>query len=114
MAMSVERAPARSRLRADEVLLLAALFLVALNLRAAIAAVPPLLDTIQRDTGLGGAGAGLLTALSIACMGLFAPLGHTASERIGRERAVSVALGCLAAGCLLRLDGTSLVALYAS
>ena len=49
------------------------IFLVALNLRAALAALPPLVSTIQQDLGLSGATAGLLTTLPVLCMGLFAP-----------------------------------------
>ena len=64
---------------------------VALNLRPAIAAVPPLLDTIQSDLGLSATGAGLLTALPVVCMGLFAPAGAALARRVGREAAVSCA-----------------------
>ena len=48
---------------------------VALNLRPAIAAVPPVLEAIQRDLGLSATAAGLLTALPVVCMGAFAPAG---------------------------------------
>jgi MFS transporter, CP family, cyanate transporter len=85
---------------------------VALNLRPAIAAVPPLLDAIQADLGLSATGAGLLTALPVVCMGLFAPVGAGLARRVGQEAAVSCALALVAAGTLVRGLGTSALALY--
>ena len=92
--------------------LLMAVVAVALNLRPAIAAVPPLLDTIQSDLGLSAAGAGLLTALPVVCMGLFAPVGPALARRVGREAAVSWALVLVAAGTLARGLGDSVAPLY--
>jgi CP family cyanate transporter-like MFS transporter len=85
---------------------------VALNLRPAIAAVPPVLDTIQSALGLSAAGAGLLTALPVVCMGVFAPAGAALERRVGREAAVSCALVLVAAGTLTRGLGASVVPLY--
>ncbi|HEV7824770.1 MAG TPA: MFS transporter [Mycobacteriales bacterium] len=82
--------------------LLAAIVIVALNLRPAIAAVPPLLDAIRAELGLSGAAAGALTALPVVCMGLFAPAGAAVARRIGRERALAAALLLVAIGSLLR------------
>jgi MFS transporter, CP family, cyanate transporter len=92
--------------------LLAAVVAVALNLRPAIAAVPPLLDTIQSDLGLSAAGAGLLTALPVVCMGLFAPVGPALARRVGREAAMSCALALVAGGTLVRGLGASVAPLY--
>lgn len=85
---------------------------VALNLRPAIAAVPPVLDTIQSDLGLSATGAGLLTALPVVCMGLFAPVGAALTRRIGREGAVSCALVLVGCGTLARGVDASVVPLY--
>jgi CP family cyanate transporter-like MFS transporter len=85
---------------------------VALNLRPAIAAVPPLLDAIQADLGLSATGAGLLTALPVVCMGVFAPAGTALGRRVGRETAVSCALALVACGTLVRGLGESVVPLY--
>jgi CP family cyanate transporter-like MFS transporter len=92
--------------------LLVVVVAVALNLRLAIAAVPPLLDTIQADLGLSATGAGLLTALPVVCMGLFAPLGAALARRVGREAAVSCALALVGVGTLVRGAGASVVPLY--
>jgi MFS transporter, CP family, cyanate transporter len=92
--------------------LLAAVFLVALNLRPAIAAVPPVLAAIRSDLGLSATGAGVLTALPVVCMGLFAPAGAALAARVGRERALSVALALVAAGTLVRGVGAWAPALF--
>ena len=85
---------------------------VAVNLRPVIAAVPPVLDTIQADLGLSATQAGLLTALPVVCMGLFAPVGAALARRVGRERAVSFALALVACGALVRGLDASAVPLY--
>jgi CP family cyanate transporter-like MFS transporter len=85
---------------------------VALNLRPAIAAVPPVLEAIQRDLGLSATAAGLLTALPVVCMGAFAPAGAALARRVGQEAAVSCALALVAAGTLVRGLGASAVTLY--
>lgn len=92
--------------------LLAAVVLVALNLRPAVASVPPLLDTIQRQLGLSSAAAGLLTTLPVLCMGVFAPAGSVLARRLGRERALGAALGVVAAGTFLRGAAPDLAALF--
>jgi CP family cyanate transporter-like MFS transporter len=92
--------------------LLVVMVAVALNLRPAIAAVPPLLDAIQSDLGLSATGAGLLTALPVVCMGVFAPVGAALGRRVGREAAVSCALALVAAGTLVRGIGASAATLY--
>jgi CP family cyanate transporter-like MFS transporter len=86
----------------ETVVLLLALVLVALNLRPAIASVPPLLGVLQADLGLSGPVAGALTTLPVLCMSLFAPVGTRLARRLGRERALAGALGLLAAGTLVR------------
>jgi CP family cyanate transporter-like MFS transporter len=91
---------------------LAVVVAVALNLRPAIAAVPPVLDAIQRDLGLSATAAGLLTALPVVCMGAFAPVGAALARRVGQEAAVAVALTLVAAGTLVRGLGPSAPTLY--
>ncbi|HEX2156444.1 MAG TPA: MFS transporter [Actinomycetes bacterium] len=85
---------------------------VALNLRPAIAAVPPVLDAIQRDLGLSATAAGLLTALPVVCMGAFAPVGAALARRVGQEAAVACALTLVTAGTLARGLDASAAALY--
>jgi CP family cyanate transporter-like MFS transporter len=100
--------------RPSPALLVAAIFLAALNLRAALASVPPLVHTIQEDLGLSSAVAGLLTTVPVLCMGLFAPVSQRLAHRIGREATVAVALVLLAVGLAVRLAGEVLPVLLVS
>lgn len=102
---SATRVPVRGRL------LVLAIFLVALNLRATLASLPPLVQTIRADLGLSGAVAGLLTTLPVLCMGVFAPVAQRLAHRIGREATVAVALVVLLVGLLVRLGGDVLALL---
>jgi len=92
--------------------LLLVVVVVAVNLRPAIAAVPPVLGAIRSDLGLSATGAGLLTALPVVCMGLFAPVGAALGRRVGREAAVSCALALVGCGTLVRGLAASAVPLY--
>jgi len=85
---------------------------VALNLRPAIVAVSPLLDTIREDTGLSAPLAGLLTTLPLICFGIFSPVAPRLAKRIGLEWAVGASLVLLVIGILMRLV-TPVTALYA-
>ncbi len=82
--------------------LLAAVILVALNLRPAIASVPPLADSIAADYRLSAAATGVLTTLPVLCMGLFAPLGALLGRRFGTERVLAAALVLIFTGTALR------------
>jgi MFS transporter, CP family, cyanate transporter len=118
-AVEVASEPAREKILTGATApLLLGLLLVALNLRPAISSVPPLLETIRQDLGLGRAYLGLLTTIPILCMSALALVAPKISERIGAERAVlwSVVLigvavaGRLAAGHAGVLFVTTLVA----
>ncbi|HET6751058.1 MAG TPA: MFS transporter [Actinomycetes bacterium] len=85
--------------------LAAVLVLVALNLRPAIASVPPVLPDIQRDLGLSGTAAGVLTALPVVCLGVFAPVAARLAARFGVGRVVAASLVVLGAGTLARAAG---------
>lgn len=65
----------------------AAIVLVGINLRPTMATIGPLLDAIQHETGLSDTGAGLLTTLPVALMGLCmlgaARLKTAFGERLG-------------------------------
>jgi CP family cyanate transporter-like MFS transporter len=88
------------------------LVLVGLNLRLAIAAIPPVLGQIRADTGLSSVGSGLLTALPIVCFGVVALLTPTLIKRLQLAPVVTVSLVAIALGCVVRLDPT-LLALFA-
>jgi CP family cyanate transporter-like MFS transporter len=95
------------------VLLLAALAILAFNLRTPMASLPPLLAAIRGTLGLSGFGAGLLTALPVLCMALCAPPAQRLAHRHGSDATTLWAIGLVAAGLLLRLGGASAIALFA-
>ncbi|HLZ38724.1 MAG TPA: MFS transporter [Mycobacteriales bacterium] len=87
--------------------------LVAVNLRTTVASLPPLLGTVERDLGLSGAGAGLLTALPLLCMAWLAPTAHRLAHRFGREATVLGAVALVCVGNATRVVGGSAEALFA-
>jgi len=72
---------------------LAAIVLLALNLRTVIASLPPLLTGVREDLGLSAGVAGLLTTLPVVCFGALAPIAPRVAHRISLERLL---LGCAA------------------
>lgn len=89
----------------------ATLILVALNLRMAVAAVPPVLTQIQHDTGLGSLGSGLLTALPLFCFGAMALSAPALVRRLRMGPLLGLTMAVVAGGCAVRL-APSLVALF--
>lgn len=79
------------------------LFVTALNLRMAIAALSPVLGYVQRDTGMSSAGAGLLSTMPVVCFGLFALAAPRLIRRFGMERLLVGTLVVIAAGIALRI-----------
>ena len=76
---------------------------LALNLRPAIVAASPLLDTIRTDTGMSATTASLLTTLPLLCFGLLAPFAPRLGRRLGMEAALLLAMVAVACGSALRL-----------
>jgi MFS transporter, CP family, cyanate transporter len=81
---------------------LAALVLVALNLRPVITSVPPLVDQLQAEFGLSGAEVGALTTLPVVCMGLFAPLAALLARRFDEPAVLAAAVAVIGIGAALR------------
>lgn len=79
-----------------------AILLVAVNLRPALAALGPVLESVRSDLQLSHGVAGLLTALPVICMGVFAPLAMSFSARLGLKRTVTAMMCLLTLGTLLR------------
>ncbi|GAB3674933.1 MFS transporter [Angustibacter aerolatus] len=99
------RAPARA-------VLVLGVVAVALNLRLALTAVPPLVERIGADLDVSRGWTGALTTLPVLCMGLFAPVAQRIAHRWGREVAIWLAVAALAVGSGLRLGGEHLPLLY--
>jgi MFS transporter, CP family, cyanate transporter len=89
--------------RLRSVLLAGGVVLVAINLRPAAAAIGPVLNRIQSDTGLSSGWAGALTTLPVLCFGLLAPLAPLLARRLGLRAALAGAMCLLLVGTLLRL-----------
>lgn len=84
--------------------------MVALNLRAAVASVGPVLPEIRTDLGLTGTGAAVLTMLPLLCFGVLAVVAAGLARRAGMEPVLMVALILLMAGLGGRvLGGPSLL-----
>ncbi|MFJ9838886.1 CynX/NimT family MFS transporter [Kitasatospora sp. NPDC101155] len=103
--------PLRSRL-AHPALLLTGIVLVALNMRACLAAISPMVGEIQRTFGLSTTASGLITTVPVLFQGVGAPLTPRLTRRFGAERVVLGAVLVLGAGVLLRVL-PSVYALYA-
>jgi CP family cyanate transporter-like MFS transporter len=83
-------------------LLITAVFLLALELRACITAVGPLAGVIRGETGLSSTLTGLLTTLPLIAFGAVSPLAPALSRRWGIEVMLFISLLSLAAGIFLR------------
>ncbi|MEV7777701.1 MFS transporter [Kitasatospora sp. NPDC088351] len=103
--------PVRSR-PAHPALLLTGILLVALNMRACLAAVSPMVGEIQHTFGLSATASGLITTVPVLFQGVGAPLTPRLTRRFGTERVVLGAVLVLGAGVLLRVL-PSVAALYA-
>ncbi|WP_371480245.1 CynX/NimT family MFS transporter [Kitasatospora sp. NBC_00315] len=103
--------PTRDRL-ARPALLLTGILLVALNMRACLAAISPMVGEIQHTFGLSSTASGLITTVPVLFQGLGAPLTPRLTRRFGTERVVLGAVLVLGAGVLLRVL-PSVAALYA-
>jgi MFS transporter, CP family, cyanate transporter len=79
------------------------LLVSALNLRMAVAALSPVLDTVQSQLGLSSAVAGLLSTVPILCFGLFALATPRLIRRFGMERLLVLAMVVITAGIALRV-----------
>jgi len=102
MLAEAAEAPVRPRGRLGLVLLAGSLLLMALNLRASVTSIGPVLPDVMRGTGLSAAGASVLTTLPSLCFGLFGAAAPFLARRVGIERALLLMLAVLVAGTALR------------
>ena len=86
-------------------LLFAGILLIAVNLRAALASVSPLLTPIGTALGLGPLGLTVLATIPVVCFAALAPVSIMLQRRIGLEAAMMTVLVLLAAGLLIRVLG---------
>ncbi|MDN7992276.1 MFS transporter, partial [Burkholderia orbicola] len=93
---------------------LAAIVLVGLNLRPALAAVGPLLDMIQRATGIGDGTASLLTTIPILLMGLGALSARRLQRITGIAGGVWLGVALIGLACASRVGAQHAWVLLAS
>ncbi|MCA1792017.1 MAG: MFS transporter, partial [Thioalkalivibrio sp.] len=82
--------------------LLAAIVLLAINLRAGLAGVGPVVADIRAGTGLANVAIGLLTALPLLAFGLLSAFTPRVTRRLGVEGGVVLALILIAGGIVAR------------
>lgn len=80
----------------------AAIVLVAANLRTLMASLPPLAEAIRADLGLSSAWMGVLTTLPVLCMGLLAPGANQVARRVGSALSVGGGITLVLVGVTLR------------
>ena len=83
----------------------AAVLLIAFNLRPAITPVALFLADIRRDLGLSGLEISVLTMTPVICLGAFGPAAPPLARRFGTETVLLASLLALAIGCVVRSFG---------
>lgn len=95
------------RSKSSQILLLFAIFLVALNLRPAITSIGPMLDIIRDDLALSNTQVSLLTVIPVICMGVFAMLAPILNKAISLNKTMYLMLLLLAVATGIRFSVTS-------
>lgn len=90
------------------------MLLIAVNLRPALAALGPVLESVRSDLQLSHGIVGLLTTLPVICMGVFAPLAMRLHARWGLKHSVLIMMIALTLGTLLRAQPSLLSLLLGS
>ena len=79
-----------------------AVVLAALNLRTAVTSVGPLLEELERDIGLSGVLAGLLTTLPVISFAVLGALTPKLAHHVGEQRLLAIGLALMTTGLALR------------
>ncbi len=96
------------------VFLLLAILLLSLNLRPAIAAIGPLIQSITQFTGVKSVGISLLTTLPVLMMGLGAIYAGRIRQTLGERGGIAIGGTVITVACLMRLWVDSRYTLFAS
>lgn len=92
----------KNKSKGYQTLLVAAILLVAVNLRPAITSVGPLIGTIRDDIGLSNWNVALLTSLPLIAFMLISPIAPKIANKLTSERALLLGLFILVIGIILR------------
>ena len=76
--------------------------LAAINLRAPIVVIGPVLEPIMATLSIGAGVASLFTTGMILCFGLLSPLAPGLADRVGLDRAIACAISLIAIGGVFR------------
>ncbi|MDN0084361.1 hypothetical protein QU487_16600 [Crenobacter sp. SG2305] len=85
------------------ILLLLAILLLSLNLRPAIAAIGPLVQSISQFAGVKSVGISLLTSIPVLMMGLGAIYAGRIRQALGERGGIAIGGAVIAIACLMRL-----------
>jgi CP family cyanate transporter-like MFS transporter len=77
---------------------LAAVLLVAVNLRPVLGSVPPVAERLASERHLSSVDIGVLTTLPVLCMALFAPVAAPLAARFGARRLLITSLALIGLG----------------
>lgn len=102
----VEPAKADRKVNMRAVLFFFGIILIALNLRAPLLGIGPVMSRIQAETGLSSGALGLLSSLPLIVFALFSSVVPVIASRFGMERTLIAALGVLTVGVFVRLVPT--------
>lgn len=86
-------------------ILLAAIGLIALNMRGPLVAVAPVVGPMRHDLGFSPAELGYLTGIPVLCFALAAPLAALAARKLGPEFAITMTLLGVLLGVAVRSAG---------
>ncbi|MET1087732.1 MAG: MFS transporter, partial [Arthrobacter sp.] len=86
-------------------ILLAAIGLIALNMRGPFVAVAPVVGPMQQDLGFSPVEVGFLTGIPVLCFALASPLASLAGRKLGAEVAVTLTLLGVLLGVIVRSAG---------
>lgn len=92
-----------------QLIALLSVLLIALNLRGPFTSVAPVLAQIMNTFELNASKAGFITALPLIALAVFSPFAPKLASRVGAERALIVALLCIALGIVIRSAGNELM-----
>jgi MFS transporter, CP family, cyanate transporter len=95
-------------------LLLITAIVTALNLRAAVSSLGPLLRDIQADLGMSDSVAGVLTTLPVVCFGAVGLTAGRIGRRVGTERALVASLTMITLGIAVRAASPTIPWLFAT
>lgn len=98
-------APTGRSSRLGSLLVLAAILAVAVNLRASITGLGPLVPTIRADLGATNVALGLVGTIPVLAFGLVSPFAAALGRRVGVGRALAGSMVLLAGALALRSVG---------